>query len=135
MPFASAHARRAILSFWLLATTAGCGPNSNSAAPAPYGEGNGTVPADPPQRSSVTLSWMPPTESSDGSGLQDLAGYTIYSGRTAEALAPRVSLDNPGLTRYIVEPLAPGELYFAIASVNSQGMESDLSEVVHAPPN
>lgn len=79
------------------------------------------------------LSWMPPTEYEDSSYLGDLAGYVIYSGPTHKELSPRETLDNSGLTSFVVEPLESDERYFAITAVNSQGVESELSEVVQAP--
>jgi len=99
--------------------------------------GSGTagpvIPSQPgSQPGSITLSWMPPSENTDGSRLTDLAGYKIYSGIAQANLAPRVTLKNPGLTRYVVESLAPGEQYFAITAINSKGIESDLSDVAHA---
>jgi len=143
MRFKDAHALRAILFFCLLAATAGCGPSSKTAVgasdashnPDAAADGNAAEPASQPQRDSVTLNWTPPLENSDGSTLQDLAGYKIYSGRTREDLTLRVTLKNPGLMRYVVEPLAPGELHFAIAAFNSKGAESTLSAVASAAPN
>ncbi len=79
---------------------------------------------------SVTLSWMPPTENIDGSALTNLAGYRIYSGLSIEAMNHVVILDNPGLTRFVVENLAPATWYFAMTSVNAKGKESRRSAVV-----
>ena len=73
---------------------------------------------------SVTLSWMPPTENTDGTVLTDLAGYRIYYGRNAGTLNQRIDLDNPGLTRYVVEGLSSAKWYFAMTSVNHDGIES-----------
>ena len=127
--FACAHAWRAILCFCLLAATFGCGEGSGTASV----DGDISERTNAPPRDSVTLSWIPPTENTDGSYLQDLAGYKIYSGPSPDNLAPRVTLDGPGLSRYVVEPLAPRELYFAITALNSKGQESGLSGVVKAP--
>ena len=60
----------------------------------------------------ATLSWMPPTENADGGALTDLAGYRIYYGRNPNNLEQSIVLDNPGLTRYVVENLTPGEMAF-----------------------
>src|SRR5690349_20391787 len=122
--FACAHTWRAILCFCLLTATFGCGDGSGS-GPA-SAEGEAAARANAPPRESVTVSWIPPTENADGTYLQDLAGYKIYSGTSADNLTPRVTLANPGLSRYVVEPLAPGELYFAITALNSSGLESGL---------
>lgn len=77
----------------------------------------------------ATLSWSPPTENSDGSTLTDLAGYRIYYGRNQENLTQVVVLSNPGLTRYVVENLTPARWFFAMTSVNEDGVESVRSQV------
>lgn len=75
----------------------------------------------------ATLSWMPPTENADGSPLTDLAGYRIYYGRNSNLLDQTVNLDNPGLTRYVIDNLSPANWYFSMTSVNARGAESDRS--------
>ena len=79
---------------------------------------------------SATLSWNPPTENVDGTALTDLSGYRIYYGRSATQLNQSVVLNNPGLTRYVVENLAPAQWHFAMTSVNSSGVESGRSPTV-----
>ncbi len=79
---------------------------------------------------SATLSWYPPTDNADGSPLTDLSGYRIYYGRHKRKLDQKIDLDNPGLSRYLVEGLTPGHWYFAMTSVNRKGVESPRSEVV-----
>lgn len=76
---------------------------------------------------SATLSWLPPTENADGSTLTDLAGYRIYYGRSARSLDRSIVLNNPGLTRHVVEYLPRGRWVFAMTSVNAAGIESSRS--------
>lgn len=76
---------------------------------------------------SASLSWMPPTENSDGSTLTDLAGYRIYFGRSANALDQVVAINNPGLTSYLIENLSPARWYFSMTTLNSHGVESQRS--------
>jgi hypothetical protein len=76
------------------------------------------------------LSWMPPTENSDGSTLTNLAGYRIYYGRNRYDLQRLVVVDNPGLTSYMIENLSPAVWYFAMTSINAEGVESSRSAVV-----
>ncbi len=78
---------------------------------------------------SVTLSWTPPTENTDGSTLTDLAGYRIYYGLSEGDYPNRIALNNPGLTRYVVENLTADTYYFVATSVNGTGVESDYSNV------
>jgi len=78
----------------------------------------------------ATLSWMPPTENADGSALTDLAGYRIYYGTDEAALSQTIKIDNPGLTKYVVENLAPATWHFAMKAFNSKAEESALIGVV-----
>jgi hypothetical protein len=79
---------------------------------------------------SATLSWNPPTENNDGSSLTDLSGYRIYYGRNASSPAQTIVVNNPGLTRYVVENLSPAKWYFTMTSVNASGVESARAPMV-----
>jgi Putative Ig domain len=76
---------------------------------------------------SVTLDWIPPTENEDGSPLTDLAGYRIYWGTSSGSYPNSVTINNPGVTSYVVGNLAPGTYEFVATSFNSTGMESTYS--------
>ena len=76
---------------------------------------------------SATLSWTPPTENTDGTALTDLAGYRIYWGKTAGNYPNSVSINNPGITTYVVENLASGSYTFVATSFNADGVESGYS--------
>ncbi len=78
---------------------------------------------------SAQVSWTPPTTNTDGSALTDLAGYRIAYGRSSSALDQDASLTNAGLTSYTVNNLTSGEWFFAVYAVNSQGVESDISNI------
>jgi hypothetical protein len=78
---------------------------------------------------SETLKWTPPTENEDGSPLLNLAGYRVYWGRSGESLSNSVRIDNPSVTRYVVENLAPGDYEFAVTAVNNRGIESRFSNI------
>jgi hypothetical protein len=75
----------------------------------------------------VTLSWVAPTENSDGSPLNDLAGYKIYYGKSSGVYDHEIRLDNPGLTTYVVENLVPDTYFFAAQAFNSAGVDSTFS--------
>lgn len=77
----------------------------------------------------ATLSWVPPTENSDGSVLTDLAGYRIMYGQGADDLSQKVSLSNPSLNRFLIENLTSGTWYFAVVAVDAEGTESPLSNL------
>jgi hypothetical protein len=82
----------------------------------------------PSSTGSVTLSWVAPTQNSDGSALTDLSGFRIYYGTTASALSQTVSLSVGTLT-YVMSNLKSGTWYFAIRAINAAGVESALSAV------
>jgi hypothetical protein len=76
---------------------------------------------------SVTLSWTPPTQNTDGSALTNLAGYKVYWGTTQGSYPNSVTLNNPGLSTYVVTQLTPATWYFTMTALNAQGIESALS--------
>jgi hypothetical protein len=78
----------------------------------------------------ATLSWNPPTEKSDGTPLTYLAGYRIYYGKNADNLTQVVVVNNPGLTRYVVENLSPARWHFEMTSVTDEGIESRRTPTV-----
>jgi len=76
---------------------------------------------------STTLTWTPPTENEDGTALTDLDGYRIYWGTTQGNYTNSVTIDNEGLTSYVVENLAPGTYEFVATAFNDSGVESVFS--------
>ena len=79
---------------------------------------------------SVTLSWTPPTENEDGSQLTNLAAYRILWSRDGGTFSDSVRIDNPSVTRYVVENLTPGTYEFAATAINSAGVESRFSNSI-----
>jgi hypothetical protein len=77
----------------------------------------------------ATLTWTPPTQNADGSPLTDLAGYKVYWGTSEDDYTNSITLDNPGLSSYVVEQLTPAVWFFATTAVNSKGLESGYSNV------
>jgi len=78
----------------------------------------------------VTLSWVAPTQNSDGSPLMDLAGYKIYYRKNSGSYNQAVQLDNPSITTYVVEQLSPATYYFAATALNTSCVESSFSAEV-----
>ena len=76
----------------------------------------------------VLVTWLPPTENTDDSPLQDLAGFNVYWGTELGDLPNRVTIESPGVTAQMFADLAPGTYYFATTAFNAAGLESDLSE-------
>ena len=79
--------------------------------------------------SSITLSWIPPTQNEDNTPLMDLAAYKIYYGLAEGSYPNQIWVDTPGVTSYVVDNLAPNTYYFVSTSINSSGIESDFSNV------
>lgn len=77
----------------------------------------------------ATLSWTPPTRNADGSALNNLAGYRIVYGTSANALNRTIEVRNPGVSSYVVENLSPATYYFAVRAFSSSGTESANSNV------
>jgi len=84
---------------------------------------------------SVALAWTPPTENEDGSALSDLAGYRIHYGPESQNYTATVSLDNAGLTRYVLDSLSSGTYYIAMTAVNAAGVESAFSPEINVKVN
>jgi hypothetical protein len=91
-----------------------------------------TQPASSGGTGTVTISWTPPTENTNGSTLTNLAGYRIYYGTSQASLTKVVAITNPGLATYVLSNLSAATYYFALTSVNTGGVESPRSTVVSA---
>ena len=84
-----------------------------------------------PSNGNVTVSWVIPTENTDGSELTDLAGFKIYYGEERENLDQEIVLNNPAQTSQIIEDLSVGKVYyFTVICFNQYYIESELSEIV-----
>ena len=68
-----------------------------------------------------------PLFNTDGTSLTDVAGYRIYYGRSPTNLAQSVSVSGNGVTSRVISGLTAGTYYFAVATLDSTGTASDLS--------
>ena len=109
------------------ASPAPASPAPTSPAPASSGE-SAPLTAVASAKGATTLSWMPPTANEDGTPLS-LTGYRIYWGVTKDNLTDSITLNNPGLTRYVVEQLKPATYYFVATALSKDG-ESEPSNVI-----
>jgi hypothetical protein len=78
----------------------------------------------------ASLSWSQPTENTDGSRLTNLAGYVIRYGTSSTALNTQVSIASASATGAEITHLSPGNWHFAIASINTANVQSQLSAIV-----
>jgi hypothetical protein len=108
-------------------TSAGAGGIAAGASAGVTGD-SGIVPRVASAPGATTLSWLPPTMTEEGEPLQ-LTGYRIYWGPTEDYFPYSVTLKNPGLTRYVVEQLAPATWYFVATALSDKG-ESAFSNVI-----
>ena len=113
-------------------TACGGGDDGGGSAEAPTAaaatSGSAALSGVAAAKGATTLSWTPPTLNDDGTPLQ-LTGYRIYWGLTEGHYPHSVTLTNPGLTRYVVEQLAPAKWYFVATAVSAAG-ESPPSNVI-----
>lgn len=86
--------------------------------------------SEPEVPGAVTLTWNPPTENEDGSPLENLAGYAIVYGPSSTQLHETLTLNQPGLHRYVFDDLPAGTYYFAVKAFTSTGTYSGLSNIV-----
>lgn len=78
---------------------------------------------------SVTLNWGAPTQNTDGTALQDLAGYRIRYGTSQGNLGTTVQVTS-GVNSAQIDNLSSGTWYFSITAYSSAGTESTASNAV-----
>jgi hypothetical protein len=78
----------------------------------------------------AALSYTAPTQNTDGTPLTNLAGYRVVYGTSAANLTQTIQIANPSVTSYCVTGLSPATYYFGVKAYNSEGTESDVSNVV-----
>jgi hypothetical protein len=84
----------------------------------------------PAPTGTAQLTWEAPSKRTDGSPLNDLAGYRIHYGVMPDQLRCQVEIRDPQVTTWKVTALSPGTWYFAVASFDSGSQESVQSAVV-----
>ena len=97
--------------------------SSGSFSVAPRGDGTALV------------SWTPPTENTDGSPLTDLSGFKVRYGTSPGSYSETRTINNPGLSSYLVENLGAADWYFVMTAFNSSGIESSYSPEVYKTIN
>lgn len=75
----------------------------------------------------ATLSWTPPTTNTNGTSLNNLAGYRIYYGTSSTTLSKTITITNASVSTYVVEDLTAATWYFAVKAYNTAGVESAMS--------
>lgn len=78
---------------------------------------------------SITVSWLPATQRVDGSPLTSIRGTRIHWGTSPETYTSSVLVQS-GATAYVIDNLLPASYYIAASTVDTNGLESDLSAPV-----
>jgi hypothetical protein len=86
-----------------------------------------TVAAAGSSTGSASLTWVAPTQNTDGSVLANLSGYVIHYGTASQTYTSTITITNPGLTRYVVVDLAAGKYFFSMTATTANGAESSPS--------
>lgn len=79
---------------------------------------------------SATLTLLAPATNTDGTAFTDLTAFKLYFGTTRGNYPNEIWIDNPGISDYVVENLAPATYYFVATAINSSGMESSYSNEI-----
>jgi hypothetical protein len=82
-----------------------------------------------PSSGTVTLTWVAPTDNTNGTPVTDLAGYHIHYGTSQDNMTQVIDLAGSSTTEFEVSGLAPGTYYFAISAYTARGTESAESDV------
>jgi hypothetical protein len=91
-----------------------------SAAPASGGATSG----------SATVSWVAPTQNTDGSPLSNLAGFHVYYGTSSTNLSQMQTVSGAGANNAVVGNLTSGGTwYFGVKAYTNTGVESAMSSV------
>ena len=109
----------------------GCSSNSSGSMNAAPLTQQGTSPTNGAAGGpgTVTLTWVAPTENTNGTPLTDLAGYHIRYGSNPEDLTQSIDLPSAKTTMYEITGLSPGTYYFAVSAYTAVGTESADSGV------
>ncbi len=78
----------------------------------------------------VVLTWTPPTTTTTGAPLTQLAGYDLYAGFNPSALRLIAHIEAKGIGRCTITGLAAGTWYFVVTSYTTDGTQSVPSNVV-----
>lgn len=78
------------------------------------------------------LQWNRPTKREDGETLfsREIANYNVYYSNQRIGSMSRIATVGPTVYKYVVRNLGEGTHYFALSTVDDEGLESSLSEKV-----
>jgi hypothetical protein len=79
---------------------------------------------------SIAISWVPATQRVDGSPLTNLAGHRFHWGTAPGSYTNSVFVAGAGITSYVIDGVLPDAYYIAATTVDTNGLESELSNPV-----
>ena len=85
--------------------------------------------SEPQPSNSTLIGWTPPTERADGTPLNSISGFKIYYGRNSSQLDQVINVAS-GLTAYQVSNLEQGTWYFAVSTLDGNGLEGARTSVI-----
>jgi Putative Ig domain len=91
-----------------------------------------TVTAATPTTGNATVTWVPPTQNTNGTALTNLAGLRIYYGTSPSNLTQMVQVASTTQTSTTIANLASGVWYFGGVAYTSAGAQSAMSSLVNA---
>jgi hypothetical protein len=112
----------------VIAITASTGNSSASMTPFSI---RVTAPAG--NTGTATITWVAPTENTDGTPITDLSGFHIYYGTNPSELNMQASVPGGTSTSYVIAGLGQDTYYFAVVAYTSAGEESIKSGIVDSP--
>jgi hypothetical protein len=83
--------------------------------------------ATAPTTGSATLSWTIPTDNTNGTPANDLAGFHIHYGTNPGALNLVINVPGTTTTKYAISNLTSGTYYFEVAAYNTLGIDGIVS--------
>ena len=107
----------------------GCG-GSGSSSDNDSSAINSEVRTGPVGDGTALVSWTAPAENTDNSTLTDLAGFKIYFGIFPGEYDNSITVNNAGLSSFLVENLGAADWFFVMTAINSLGIESVYSKEV-----
>ena len=104
---------------------------TSNATAADEETGSETAAVEGTGKGTALMSWTSPTDNTDNSTLTDLAGFKIYYGTFPGEYDKTITINNPGLSSYLVENLASSDWFFVMTAFNTSGIESAYSAEVY----
>ena len=85
----------------------------------------------PSSESGLTVSWIAPTQNTDGSALENLSSFRIYYGESIDNLSNAIDINDAQRRSFQFDNLIAGVTYhFAVTAINSLGIESEHSQII-----